>query len=58
MFQFVKRDGSSLTGIESWRNARSQAEIAAQNMAGAENPFATSPWFWSSGPISTTLACK
>lgn len=33
--------------FESWRNARSQAETAARNMAGAIEAFAAMPWFWS-----------
>lgn len=33
--------------FESWRNARSQAETAARNMAGASEAFAAIPWFWS-----------
>lgn len=33
--------------FESWRNARSQAETAARNMAGANEAFAATPWFWS-----------
>ncbi|MGK9286689.1 NAD(P)/FAD-dependent oxidoreductase [Sinorhizobium meliloti] len=32
---------------ESWRNARTQAETAARNMAGAAETFAAIPWFWS-----------
>lgn len=43
----VLQPGGKHIRFESWRNARSQAEIAAQNMAGAEIAFATSPWFWS-----------
>ncbi len=43
----VLQPGGRHIRFESWRNARSQAEIAAQNMVGAENAFATSPWFWS-----------
>ncbi|MCZ7470082.1 FAD-dependent oxidoreductase [Agrobacterium sp. O3.4] len=33
--------------FESWRNARSQAEIAARNSLGANEAFAALPWFWS-----------
>ncbi|RVO68001.1 NAD(P)/FAD-dependent oxidoreductase, partial [Sinorhizobium medicae] len=32
---------------ESWRNARTQAETAAGNMAGGTEAFAAIPWFWS-----------
>jgi 3-phenylpropionate/trans-cinnamate dioxygenase ferredoxin reductase subunit len=32
---------------ESWRNARTQAETAARNMAGAAETFTAIPWFWS-----------
>ena len=35
------------TRFESWRNARTQAETAARNMAGATETFAAIPWFWS-----------
>ncbi|MCZ7485864.1 FAD-dependent oxidoreductase [Rhizobium rhizogenes] len=33
--------------FESWRNARSQAEIAARNSLGANEAFTALPWFWS-----------
>ena len=33
--------------FESWRNARSQAEVAAHNILGADEDFAALPWFWS-----------
>lgn len=33
--------------FESWRNARSQAETAARNMAGGNDAFVALPWFWS-----------
>lgn len=33
--------------FESWRNARNQAEAAARNMAGANEAFVATPWFWS-----------
>ena len=33
--------------FESWRNARSQAEVAARNILGANEAFAALPWFWS-----------
>lgn len=33
--------------LESWRNARDQAETAARNMLGAGARFAARPWFWS-----------
>ena len=39
--------GGSHVRFESWRNARSQAETAARNMAGASEAFAAIPWFWS-----------
>ncbi|MFT4158353.1 NAD(P)/FAD-dependent oxidoreductase [Shinella sp.] len=39
--------GGGHVRFESWRNARSQAETAARNMAGASESFAAIPWFWS-----------
>ena len=33
--------------LEAWRNAQDQGALAAQNMLGADEPFATVPWFWS-----------
>lgn len=39
--------GGGHVRFESWRNARSQAETAARNMAGASEAFAAIPWFWS-----------
>lgn len=33
--------------LESWQNAQNQAITAAQNMNGANTPFAEIPWFWS-----------
>lgn len=33
--------------LESWQNAQNQAIAAAQNMCGANTPFAEVPWFWS-----------
>ncbi|WP_413803711.1 NAD(P)/FAD-dependent oxidoreductase [Streptomyces iranensis] len=33
--------------LESWRNAQDQGGAAARNMLGADEPFATVPWFWS-----------
>ncbi|WP_341487816.1 FAD-dependent oxidoreductase [Pararhizobium sp. A13] len=33
--------------LESWRNAHEQGELAAANMAGAEAPISSVPWFWS-----------
>lgn len=33
--------------LESWRNARDQAEAAARTMIGPATPFAAIPWFWS-----------
>ena len=33
--------------LESWRNAREQAELAARNMINPAAPFAATPWFWS-----------
>jgi 3-phenylpropionate/trans-cinnamate dioxygenase ferredoxin reductase component len=32
--------------FESWRNARTQAEVAALNMAGGKEAFSAIPWFW------------
>ncbi|WP_421581197.1 oxidoreductase C-terminal domain-containing protein, partial [Shinella sp. M31] len=43
----VAQPGGGHVRLESWRNARSQAETAARNMAGASETFAAIPWFWS-----------
>ncbi len=43
----VLQPGGGHARYESWRNARSQAETAARNMAGAREMFAAVPWFWS-----------
>jgi 3-phenylpropionate/trans-cinnamate dioxygenase ferredoxin reductase subunit len=43
----VQQPGGGHIRFESWRNARTQAEIAARNMAGANEPFTALPWFWS-----------
>ncbi|QKK23292.1 NAD(P)/FAD-dependent oxidoreductase [Rhizobium hidalgonense] len=43
----VARPGGGHVRFESWRNARTQAETAARNMAGAAETFAALPWFWS-----------
>ncbi|MGQ3213068.1 MAG: NAD(P)/FAD-dependent oxidoreductase [Shinella sp.] len=43
----VSQAGGGHTRFESWRNARSQAETAGRNMAGANETFAAAPWFWS-----------
>ncbi len=43
----VEQYGGGHVRFESWRNARAQAETAARNMAGAVEPFAAIPWFWS-----------
>ncbi|WP_439622344.1 NAD(P)/FAD-dependent oxidoreductase [Shinella sp.] len=43
----VSQPGGGHARFESWRNARSQAETAARNMAGANEAFAATPWFWS-----------
>ena len=43
----VSQPGCGHVRFESWRNARSQAETAARNMAGANSAFITVPWFWS-----------
>ncbi|MDX3926277.1 MAG: FAD-dependent oxidoreductase [Shinella sp.] len=43
----VYQPGGGHIRFESWRNARSQAETAARNMAGANETFAAVPWFWS-----------
>ncbi len=43
----VAQPGGGHMRFESWRNARSQAETAARNMAGAAETFAAIPWFWS-----------
>ena len=32
--------------LESWRNAREQGALAGRNMAGADEPHAAVPWFW------------
>jgi len=33
--------------LESWQNAQNQAIAAARNIAGAVQPYAEVPWFWS-----------
>jgi NADPH-dependent 2,4-dienoyl-CoA reductase/sulfur reductase-like enzyme len=33
--------------LESWQNAQNQAIAAARNIAGAAQPYAEIPWFWS-----------
>lgn len=33
--------------LESWRNAREQAKLAARNMINPAAPFTATPWFWS-----------
>jgi len=43
----VAQPGGGHIRYESWRNARTQAETAARNMAGGAEMFATLPWFWS-----------
>lgn len=43
----VAQPGGGLIRYESWRNARTQAETAARNMAGAAETFTAIPWFWS-----------
>ncbi|MCR6498270.1 FAD-dependent oxidoreductase [Shinella sp. CPCC 101442] len=43
----VSQPGGGHMRFESWRNARSQAETAARNMAGNNEAFVAVPWFWS-----------
>lgn len=43
----VAQPGGGHTRFESWRNARTQAETVARNMAGATETFTSIPWFWS-----------
>jgi 3-phenylpropionate/trans-cinnamate dioxygenase ferredoxin reductase component len=43
----VSQPGGGHIRFESWRNARSQAEVAARNILGANEAFAALPWFWS-----------
>ncbi|OWV74278.1 ferredoxin reductase [Rhizobium sp. N122] len=43
----VAQPGGGHIRYESWRNARTQAETAARNMAGAAETFGALPWFWS-----------
>jgi 3-phenylpropionate/trans-cinnamate dioxygenase ferredoxin reductase subunit len=43
----VAQPGGGHIRFESWRNARTQAETAARNMAGAAESFTAIPWFWS-----------
>jgi 3-phenylpropionate/trans-cinnamate dioxygenase ferredoxin reductase subunit len=43
----VSQPGGGHARFENWRNARSQAETAARNMAGASEAFVAIPWFWS-----------
>lgn len=42
----VERHGGGYVRFESWRNARSQAQTAARNMAGGHEAFSAIPWFW------------
>ncbi|WP_426237752.1 NAD(P)/FAD-dependent oxidoreductase [Pararhizobium sp. DWP1-1-3] len=42
----VEQHGGGYVRFESWRNARSQAQTAARNMAGAGEAFSAIPWFW------------
>lgn len=42
----IEQYGGGHVRFESWRNARSQAETAARNMAGASEAFSAIPWFW------------
>ena len=39
--------GGRRVRLESWRNAREQGALAGRNMAGADEPHAAVPWFWS-----------
>ncbi|WP_429814398.1 NAD(P)/FAD-dependent oxidoreductase [Ensifer sp. B1-9] len=43
----VAQPGGGHMRFESWRNARSQAETAARNLAGGQETFMAIPWFWS-----------
>ncbi|MBX5192833.1 MULTISPECIES: FAD-dependent oxidoreductase [unclassified Rhizobium] len=43
----VAQPGGGHFRYESWRNARTQAETAARNMAGVTETFSALPWFWS-----------
>lgn len=42
----VAQPGGGHVRFESWRNARTQAEVAARNMSGGKEAFAAIPWFW------------
>jgi 3-phenylpropionate/trans-cinnamate dioxygenase ferredoxin reductase subunit len=42
----VEQHGGGYVRFESWRNARSQAQTAARNMAGYHEAFSAIPWFW------------
>lgn len=42
----VEQHGGGYVRFESWRNARSQAQTAARNMAGCHEAFSAIPWFW------------
>ena len=42
----VEQNGGGYVRLESWRNARSQAETAARNMAGGREAFSAVSWFW------------
>jgi 3-phenylpropionate/trans-cinnamate dioxygenase ferredoxin reductase subunit len=33
--------------LEAWRNAHEQADTAARNLLGADEPYRAVPWFWS-----------
>jgi 3-phenylpropionate/trans-cinnamate dioxygenase ferredoxin reductase subunit len=39
--------GNKRMRLEAWRNATDQANVATQNMLGAEKPYMAVPWFWS-----------
>ena len=38
--------GNRRIRLESWRSAREQGALAGRNMAGADEPHAAVPWFW------------
>jgi 3-phenylpropionate/trans-cinnamate dioxygenase ferredoxin reductase component len=45
--EFPSHVSGALLRQETWQNAESQAQVAAQNLMGGQVEFAASSWFWS-----------
>lgn len=45
--EFPGKESGQLIRQETWHNAESQAFIAARNMMGGQEAYASLPWFWS-----------